>query len=284
VIALESVKIDGSVLSLLPKRKQDAHKGNFGRVLLLCGSVGYTGAAAMAAMAAARCGSGLVYLGVPQSVYPILAAKLDVPMVFPLPDDGGMFSSAAVTEILKRLPQMDAVLIGPGIGQSDGTHSCVRAVLENARCPVVVDADGINVLRHHIDILRESTCPVIVTPHPGEFVRLGGSAVLPREEAAKKLSQELNCICVLKGSGTVVTDGTAVFVNTTGNPGMAVGGSGDVLAGMLTSFVGQGVSPLEAAKLAVYLHGKAGDLCAETLGQYAMLPTDMIDTLCRLLP
>jgi len=270
--------------SLLPQRKPDAHKGNFGRILLLCGSVGFTGAAAMAAKAAARSGAGLVYVGVPQDVYAIVAGKLDEPMVFPLPAEDGKLSSAAGKEILSRLAQMDAVLVGPGLGQSRGVTECVMTVLENASCPVVLDADGINVISRHMDILRESACPVVVTPHPGEFKRLGGDLTLGREEAAKKLAEDLGCICVLKGRHTVITDGKAVFVNPTGNPGMAVGGSGDVLSGMLTAFLGQGLGVMDAACAAVYFHGASGDLCAGEKGQYAMLPTDMIEALCRLLP
>ena len=272
------------VHSLLPQRRQDAHKGDFGRVLLLCGSVGYTGAAAMAAQAAVRCGAGLIFAGVPDAVYPIVAAKLDEPMVFPLPSQDGKLASCAQKEILRKLPQMDAVLVGPGLGQSQGVLECVMSVLQNSTVPVVLDADGINVLSHHIDVLRESACPVIVTPHPGEFHRLGGDVTMGREAAAKALAEELGCVCLLKGHHTVITDGQTIFVNPTGNPGMATGGSGDVLSGMLTALLGQGLKPLEAAAAAAWLHGAAGDLCAKEIGQYGMLPTDMIRALPRLLP
>lgn len=273
------------VKSLLPARNPEAHKGDFGRILLLCGSVGYTGAACMAARAAVRCGAGLVYVGVPDAVYPIVAGKLDEPMVFPLPSEDGKLSSAAQKWILQMLPQMDAVLVGPGLGQSRGVLECVMAVLQEAKCPVILDADGINVLAGHIDVLRESACPVVVTPHPGEFRRLGGDlSAGSREEAAKDLAKDFNCICLLKGHRSVITDGSSCHVNPTGNPGMAVGGSGDVLAGMLTAFAGQGLPLLEAASAAAWLHGAAGDLCAAELGQYAMLPTDMIEALPRLLP
>jgi len=272
------------VRAMLPARKPDAHKGNFGRVLLLCGSVGYTGAAALSAKGALRCGSGLVYLGVPEPVYPILAAKLDEPVVFPLSSEKGMLSASASGEILLRLQTADAVLVGPGLGQSEGTLACLRTVMENSRVPVVVDADGINLLSRHIDVLRESACPAILTPHPGEFRRLAGEICPDREQAACRFAAETGCVCVLKGSGTVVTDGKSVLVNTTGNPGMAVGGSGDVLAGMLVSLLGQGLKPMDAACAAVYLHGAAGDLCARELGQYGMLPTDMLCALPRLLP
>lgn len=273
------------VKSLLPQRALTAHKGNFGKVLLLCGSVGFTGAAEMAAKAAARCGSGLVFVGVPQEVYAIVAGKLTEPMVFPLPSADGKLSAAAVREVLHRLQGMDAVLVGPGLGQCEGVRAVVEAILSHAHIPVVLDADGINVLARNIDVIRESTCPILVTPHAGEFARMGGNLInQSREAAAKELAQRLGCICVLKGHETVVTDGETVLVNTTGNPGMATGGSGDVLGGMLVSLLGQHLRPLDAAAAAVWLHGRAGDICAEELGQYGMLPSDMIAVLPRILP
>ena len=273
----------GDVLSLLPDRNPWGHKGDFGKLLLLCGSRGYTGAAYFAAMGALRAGAGLVFLGVPESIYAIEAVKLNEPVVFPLPDEGGMLSETAVPEILNRLPKMDAVLIGPGLGQSDGTLAVVKAVLENAACPVVVDADGINVLRGHRDILRGRSNPTILTPHAGEFTRLGGVIGNDRMAAAMTLAGDLGCVVLLKGHETCVTDGKTLYVNPTGNPGMAVGGSGDVLAGIITALLGQGLAPLEAAACGAWLHGAAGDLCAKALGQYGMLPTDMLNTLPRLL-
>lgn len=272
------------VKALFPKRKETAHKGDFGRILLICGSVGYTGAAAMAAEAAARSGAGLIYTAVPDAVYPIVASKLNEPMVLPLPSTDGMLSSDAQKSILEKLPQMDAVLVGPGLGQSQGVRECVMTVLRESAVPIVLDADGINVLSRHIDVLRESACPVIITPHPGEFRRLGGDLSLGREEAAAALARDLGCICLLKGHHTVVTDGSTILVNPTGNPGMAVGGSGDVLSGILTSFLGQGLRALDAAVAAAWIHGAAGDICAAEIGQYGMLPTDMIRVLPRLLP
>lgn len=272
-----------SVLSLLPDRNPWGHKGTFGKVLLLCGSRGFTGAAYLAAMGALRTGAGLVYLGVPESIYAIEAVKLNEPVVFPLPDRDGKLSREAIPEILTRLPQMDAVLIGCGLGQSQDTQAVVSAVLLNAVCPVVVDADGINVLSRHKDILRGRTCPTILTPHDGEFVRLGGVLQEDRMEAAAALARDLNCIVLLKGHRTCITDGQTGYLNTTGNPGMAVGGSGDVLSGMIVALLGQGLAPLEAAACGAWLHGAAGDLCAEELGQYAMLPTDMLSALPRLL-
>ena len=272
-----------TVLSLLPDRDPWGHKGTFGKVLLLCGSRGFTGAAYLAAMGALRTGAGLVFLGVPESIYAIEAVKLNEPVVFPLPEKDGKLSEKAIPEILQRLPQMDAVLIGCGLGQSEGTLAVVKAVLENAECPVVLDADGINVLSAHKDILRGRRYPTILTPHDGEFVRIGGILTDDRMESAAELAGDLNSILLLKGHRTCITDGENGYVNTTGNPGMAVGGSGDVLAGMIASLLGQGIAPLEAASCGAWLHGAAGDLCAKELGQYAMLPTDMLNALPRLL-
>lgn len=271
------------VLSLLPDRNPWGHKGNFGKLLLLCGSRGYTGAAFFAAMGALRSGAGLVFLGVPESIYGIEAVKLNEPVIFPLPDAGGRLSADAVPEILTRFPQMDAVLVGPGLGQSEGTLAVVRAVLEKAECPVVVDADGINVLSAHRDLLRGRKSPTILTPHDGEFARLGGVIGEDRMAAAAALAEELGCVVLLKGHETCITDGTDGYLNPTGNPGMAVGGSGDVLAGVITALLGAGLPPLEAAACGAWLHGAAGDRCAAELGQYGMLPTDMLSALPRLM-
>ena len=271
------------VLSLLPDRNPWGHKGNFGKLLLLCGSRGYTGAAFFAAMGALRSGAGLVFLGVPESIYGIEAVKLNEPVIFPLPDAGGRLSADAVPEILTRLPQMDAVLVGPGLGQSEGTLAAVRAVLEKAECPVVMDADGINVLSAHRDLLRGRKLPTILTPHDGEFSRLGGVIGEDRMAAAAALAEELGCVVLLKGHETCITDGTDGYLNPTGNPGMAVGGSGDVLAGVITALLGAGLPPLEAAACGAWLHGAAGDRCAAELGQYGMLPTDMLSALPRLM-
>lgn len=271
------------VLKMLPDREQNAHKGDCGKILLLCGARGYTGAACLAAMGALRSGAGLVFLGVPESIYEIEAVKLNEPVVFPLPDCDGKLSEQAIPEILARVAQMDAVLIGPGLGQSDGVFEVVKAVLGHADCPVVLDADGINVMAGHKDILRGRTRPTVLTPHVGEFARLGGDPKADRQSAAEEMARDLGCILLLKGHHTVITDGTTTYINPTGNPGMAVGGSGDVLAGILVSLLGQGIPPLEAAACGAWIHGAAGDICAAEIGQYGMLPSDMLSVLPRLL-
>lgn len=272
-----------AVLDRLPERAARSHKGDYGKILLLCGSRGFTGAAYLGAMGALRAGAGLVYLGVPESIYVIEAVKLNEAVVFPLPDRDGVLSRTAIGEIQSRLTTMDAVLIGPGLGQSEDTLAVTAFVLQNAACPVVVDADGINLLAAHKDILRGRTAPTILTPHEGEFRRLGGQIGQDRLAAAEAMARELGCILVLKGHDTCITDGATAYINTTGNPGMAVGGSGDLLAGVITAFLGQGLSPLDAAARGAWVHGAAGDLCAREIGEYGMLPTDMLETLPRLL-
>lgn len=272
-----------SVTAILPDRDPWGHKGNYGKILLLCGSRGYTGAAALSAMGALRTGAGLVFLGVPESIYAIEAIKLNEPVVFPLPDEEGKLSEIAIAEIIDRLSRMDAVLIGCGLGQSQGTMAVLRAVLETAECPVVVDADGINLLAQNISLLRERTAPTILTPHDGEFARLGGILTEDRMTSTREFAKQTGCVLLLKGHRTCISDGEVCYENSTGNPGMAVGGSGDVLAGMIVSLLGQGIASLEAAACGAWLHGAAGDLCASQLGQYGMLPTDMLNVLPRLL-
>lgn len=269
------------VLDMLPERKPDAHKGDFGRILLLCGSRGYTGAAFFVAMGALRSGAGLVYLGVPESIYAIEAVKLSEPIVFALPEENGMLSKAAMPAVRDRLSGMDAVVIGCGWGQSEGTLAVLELVLKEFAGPVVIDADGINLLARHKNILRGRTGITILTPHTGEFARLGYSG--DRLSTSLSAARDLGCILLLKGHKTLVTDGNVVYENHTGNPGMATGGCGDVLAGMIGSLVGQGILALQATAAAAWLHGRAGDVCVEELGQYGMLPSDMLLALPRLM-
>ena len=270
------------IQDLIPQREEYTHKGDFGRILLLCGCRGYTGAPALAAMGALRSGAGLVYLGVPESIYAIEAVKLTEPIVLPLPDDDGMLSADVVPAILALLPKMDAVLIGPGLGQSGGTLAALKVVLWEFQGPVVVDADGINLLARHKYLMRGRSAPTILTPHDGEFQRMAPLGE-DRQSAAAALARELGAIVVLKGHRTLITDGKICYRNHTGNPGMAVGGSGDVLAGIIVSLLGQGFEPLEAAAMGAWLHGAAGDRCAAELGQYGMLPSDMLEVLPRLM-
>ena len=263
----------------LPRRDRNAHKGDFGKVFVLAGSVGYTGAPVFAANAAVRTGSGLVYLGVPADIYPIAAAKCDEAMPFPLPKKYDM--------ILEKAQSCDIALIGPGLGRAPETETLVRFLLTDLTIPVVLDADGINALEGHIDVLDRRKGLTVLTPHEGEFRRLTGCK-LPIEDrltAARDFAKAHNCVLVLKGHGTVTAapDGRC-FVNTTGNPGMAKGGSGDVLAGMIASLLGQkqlrseqhDPYGAEVTAWAVFYHGQCGDRCAEKLGEYGMTPSDML--------
>lgn len=271
---------------LCPIRRRESHKGDYGKVLLLCGSEGLTGAARLAAKAALRTGSGLVYLGVPEKIYTIIAAGAGSEIVFPLPcDSAGRLCMASLPVIEQRLDGMDAMLLGPGLGRSDELTQLVQELLGLCRVPLVLDADGINAVAGHIDSLRGCACPVILTPHDGEFARMGGDLKAgDRTCCAMQMARRTQAILLLKGSRTVITDGLNTYVNHTGNPGMATGGSGDVLAGMIVSLLGQHIMPLEAAAAAAYLHGAAGDLAAKALGEYGMVPEDLLLQIPRLLP
>ena len=254
---------------LLPPRRADGHKGDFGRVYVVAGAVGYTGAPVYAAEAAARTGSGLVFVGVPEAVYPIVAARCATAMAQPLPEDR--------EELLARLSRCDAVVLGPGLGRSPQAEALTLFLLERLEAPVVLDADGINAAAAHIHVLRDRRFPTVVTPHEGEFLRLGGQLSLGREPAAQAMARALGCVMVLKGPGTITAapDGRTRR-NTTGNCGMAKGGSGDILSGMIAALVGQGATPYDAAACAVWLHGRAGDLCSRELTEYAMTPPDLL--------
>ena len=269
---------------LCPPRDQNTHKGDYGRVLILAGSEGFTGAPSLAAKAALRTGAGLIFTGVPRTVYPIVAAKLDAPMVFPLPDENGRLSPDALDVILEKLETADACLLGPGLGRSPGVDTLVLELIRRCRCPLVLDADGINAAAGHIDVLRGAACPVILTPHEGEFRRLTQAPETDRITGAITLARETGAVVLRKGHQTVITDGKKTYVNRTGNAGMATGGSGDVLAGILAALLGQGIPPLEAAAAAAWLHGTSGDRAAGRLGQYAMGPLDLLEALPRLLP
>lgn len=272
-----------NLLHILPKRSPDTHKGDYGKILLICGCRGYTGAPVFAAMGALRTGAGLVYLAVPESIYPIIAGKVLEPVVIPIPDRNGMIAAEATDMFESIICGMDAVLIGPGLGQSEDTLAITKWVLENFDGPVVVDADGINVISGHKDILRKRTSPTILTPHLGEFARIYGPITGKKQDFALAAAKDLNAIILLKGHNSVITDGQTLYVNTTGNPGMAVGGCGDLLAGIITAMLGFGITPLESAAYGAWLHGASGDICRRKIGEYGMLPSDMIYVLPQLL-
>jgi len=268
----------------LPRRRPITHKGNYGRVLIVAGCVGFTGAPALSARAASKLGAGMVHLGVPESIYEIMAAKLDEEMPFPLPaDKTGRLSANAAGELLRRAGECDVCLIGPGLGRSPEITELVQSVVRIAETPIVLDADGLYAVAENLDILNQAVCPLILTPHPGEFARLGGDLSNgDRLRAAREFAVKYGCILVLKGHRTIMAlpNGTA-YVNTTGGPAMAKGGTGDVLAGMITALIGQKLPIVHAVVAAIYIHGLAGDLCAGELGDYSVTASDIVDMLPR---
>ena len=261
----------------LPRRDPEGHKGTFGKVLCVCGSVGYTGAPIFAGRGAVRTGSGLVFLAVPESVWPVAAVKSDEAMPFPVPEAEGRLSLLAEEPIRRRAESCDAVLIGCGLGRGWQTDALVRKLLTIEK-PLVLDADGLNALSGREELLQKRAAPTILTPHEGEFLRLGGGLSAGREAAAAAFSEKYGVYLVLKGHRTVVAapDGR-LAVNGTGNSGMAKGGSGDVLAGMIVSLLGQGCGTFDACCAAVWLHGRAGDRAAADKGERGMTPTDLLE-------
>ena len=261
-------------------RAADSHKGTYGTVLSVCGSYGMAGAAVLAAKAALRSGVGLVAAAVPESIYPIVAVQVPEAVFVPYAEGG----AHAAKLLLPCARSADALLIGCGLGQTRDAAELTAALLDGATCPIVLDADGINLLARHISIVETIHAPLILTPHPAELSRLLGCSVVQiqsdRTAAAREAVQRTGAVVVLKGHHTVIAAPSGeLWVNPTGNPGMAVGGSGDVLAGMIAALAAQGLSPEEAARCGVYLHGAAGDCAAARLSQHAMLPSDMIDEL-----
>ena len=268
------------VKSALPARDPAGHKGTFGKVCLLGGSVGYTGAPVLCARGAVRGGCGLVFLGVPQEVWPIAAVKCDEAMPFPLPSVEGRLSLDAEAELRRRAAGCDVLAIGCGMGRGDETDALTRRLLTMG-LPLVLDADGINALSGHIDELScRRSLVTVLTPHDGELARIGGDMAAPRESAASDFAVRHGVYLVRKGRRTVVAapDGR-LAVNTTGNDGMAKGGSGDVLTGLLASLLAQGTDPFAACCAAVWMHGRAGDLAAMEKGHRGMTPVDMIEKL-----
>ena len=261
----------------LPRRDPEGHKGTFGKVLCVCGSVGYTGAPIFAGRGAVRTGSGLVFLAVPESVWPVAAVQSDEAMPFPVPEAEGRLSLLAEEPIRRRAESCDAVLIGCGLGRGWQTDALVRKLLTIEK-PLVLDADGLNALSGREELLQKRAAPTILTPHEGEFLRLGGGLSAGREAAAAAFSEKYGVYLVLKGHRTVVAapDGR-LAVNGTGNSGMAKGGSGDVLAGMILSLLGQGCEAFAACCAGVWLHGRAGDLAAADKGERGMTPTDLLE-------
>lgn len=261
----------------LSKRKPDSHKGDYGRVLIVAGSRGMAGAATLASEAAYRAGAGLVYLCCPSTLADILSIKQTCAVVWPFEE------RTAAAQILEYAQSCDVAVIGPGLSQAPAVAEAVREVVGAVEIPLVIDADGLNAFEAFPELLGRGHAPRVLTPHPGEAARLLKS--LPtdiqadRAAAAKELAERFLSVAVLKGHRTVVTDGKQVYVNKTGNPGMATGGSGDVLSGVIGALIGQKLTPFDAACLSVQLHGKAGDLAARKVGQVSLMATDLLAAL-----
>lgn len=267
----------------LPRHSGMEHKGTYGRVLTIAGSRGMSGAAVLAAQAAARAGAGLVTLGVPAGIHDITEVKLTEAMTFPLPQtDEGLLSRSAIDPILERARKSDVLALGPGIGSNADIAELVKKVLLEINIPCVLDADGLNMMVGKTELFKLVKSNLILTPHPGEMARLTGKTIQQIQKERLKITikkaTEWQSVLVLKGAGTVIAGpDETLLINGTGNPGMATGGTGDVLTGLIAGLVAQGVQPLHAAAAGVYLHGVAGDIAAKNLGMAGMLAGDLLD-------
>lgn len=270
------------------KRGVNCNKGQLGHQLNICGSADMPGAAVICAKAGLKCGVGLLKCLFPKSIYPVLTSHLTQPLFAPVSEnEDKTLSMGGLTRILAELKWADCVAVGCGLGNNDDTQVTVNQIIRESEVPVVLDADGINSVIPNIDVLREAKSKIVLTPHPGEMARLINEDTSyvqkNRVETALAFAKEYGCIVVLKGANTVVTDGNKVYINTTGNPGMAMGGTGDMLTGMLASFIAQGAEPLKAAMCAVYIHGLCGDITAKEISQRGMTVDDMLELLGALM-
>jgi len=287
--AIETVGVRDNVLTmrdaaeLLPARPFDGHKGTFGTVVVVAGSVGYTGAAALTALAALRSGAGLVYLGVPSSLNDIMETKLTEVITRPLAETvARSLSPESLPDIRALLKGADVLALGPGISRDQETQSLVRSIVAEMRVPCVIDADGLNALTPESIGQRAGDAPVVMTPHPGEMARLAGCSVrevlADREGVARAMAAKARATVALKGVGSIVAAPSGeLYMNPTGNSGLASGGTGDVLTGIIAAFLGQGVEATRAAALGAFVHGLAGDLAAEALGEAGMIAGDVLD-------
>ncbi|MGN1126799.1 MAG: NAD(P)H-hydrate dehydratase [Ruminococcus sp.] len=269
---------------IIKPRPYNAHKGSMGALLSICGSYGMAGAQIMSARSALKSGLGMLRLLTVDSVYSIVAPVVHEAVFLPQKaSEKGTFSRKSIPAITKNMKNSDAVLIGCGLGVNSDTQEIVDYLVLNSGVPLLIDADGINCIAKHIHLLKEKVCDIVITPHPGEMSRLTGLSVKQitnsPQSVAENFSKEYGVVTVLKGADTVITDGENTFISRAGNPGMATGGSGDVLAGVIGSLLCQGYSPVEAAACGVFIHGTAGDFAREDLGETSMLPSDVIDYL-----
>ena len=279
----------GEVFSLLPERKQESSKHDYGRLLAVCGSAYYRGAAYLSCAGALRCGVGIATLASLEKVITTIGANLPECTFLPLIEsDNGTISAQNGYTVLKQARSCTALLVGCGLAIDDDTRSLVKRIVDEAECQLVLDADALNILSECPDLLKNAKMPPMITPHYGEMARLCGKS---RDEVAAepivtalRFAEEYNCYVVLKSHITYIAspDGSLAVNDETGNSGLARGGSGDVLAGMISSFCAQGMKPFDAAKCGVYLHGLSADMCAKRLSERAMLPSDILTDLCKI--
>lgn len=274
------------VVPVLPRRQADSHKGHYGSVLIVAGGRGMAGAAGLCGAACLRSGAGLVRVASAAEVQPTVATFEPSYMTYPLENDeeGLVRFEPARLALTRLLEKADVLAVGPGLGQSNDLRRLVRWIVEEVEVPTVLDADALNALVGQTALLRQLRRPLVLTPHPGEFGRLAGLSVAEVQADRERLAPEFarqsdRLVVVLKGAGTVVTDGRRLYVNETGNPGMASGGVGDVLTGVVAALLGQRLPAFEAAQLAVYVHGLAGDLAREHSGEIGMIAGDLVDSL-----
>lgn len=276
------------VRSCFCKRAVNSNKGTFGRQLNICGSYSMPGAAVISAKSALKTGVGLLKCAFPKSIYSVMTSHLVQPLFAPMSEnESKTFSMGALTSIFEELKWADSVAVGCGIGNNDDTQVLLNQIIKESRVPVVIDADGINSIIPNIDVLKDSKVNIVLTPHPGEMARLIHEDISyvqqNRIDVSKAFAKDYGCILVLKGANTVVTDGVNVLINTTGNAGMAMGGTGDMLTGMIASFIAQGMKSFDAAASAVYIHGLCGDITAKEISQRGMTVDDMFELLGALM-
>jgi NAD(P)H-hydrate epimerase len=243
-----------------------------------------SGAAILCGSGALRGGAGLVRVSVPESILPIVAGANPCYLTAALPEDeNGLLAGTAANELVMLAKANNVVALGPGLGRSQAIARLVSTLIARTDVPLVIDADGLNALEDQTDILKKRSAPLVLTPHPGEFARLAKKDVptiqSKREELAVQFASEHELVLVLKGHHSVVTDGRQVFINTTGNPGMATGGTGDVLTGLIAALIGQGLDEFAAAQLGVHVHGFAGDLARDEIGEVSLIASDLLEYL-----
>ena len=280
---LYSFDIDKNIRSLLKKRKSDTHKGTYGRIGILGGSPGMAGSIYLSSLGSMRSGAGLSYLIAPKSISTILQIKANEQIIKSIDCENFYYSKEIFNEILEKIKDLDVLAIGPGIGKGDGLNKLIDEIIQNTKIKLVIDADGLNALSEDLSIIKTRN-NIILTPHLGEFSRLTNISIdeinKDRENIAKEFAKEHKIVLVLKSNHTIVTDGNKIYINKIGNPGMATAGSGDVLTGIIASFM-KNLDPYNAAILGVYIHSLAGDIAKMKLGEESLMASDIINNIAE---